>query len=81
MVVRCVYTFAIGGVFASQTRRYGFILRGTLVDMSTRGDTAHSDEVVLVIVHNLFLGMLGVSAFCAKGYRFKAKPVYPFFFC
>ena len=49
-------------------------LRGTLVDISTRGDTAYSDEFVLVIVHNLFLGILGVSAFRAKGYRFKAKP-------
>ena len=46
-----MYIFAIGGFFASQTRRYGFILRGTLVDISTRGDTAYSDEVVLVIVH------------------------------
>ena len=26
----------------------------------------------------LFLGILGVSAFRAKGYRFKAKPVYRF---
>ena len=68
----------VGGFFASQTRRYRFILRGTLVDISTRGDTAYSDEVVLVIVHNLFLGILGVSALHAKGYRFKAKPVYRF---
>ena len=75
VVVRCVYIFAIGEFFASQTRRYGFILRGTLVDISTRGDTAYSDEVVLVIVHNLFLGILGVSAFRAKGYRFKVRPV------
>ena len=69
-----MYIFAIGGFFASQTRRYGFILRGTLVDISRRGDTAYSNEVVFVIVHNLFLGILGVSAFRAKGYRFKAKP-------
>ena len=34
-----------------------------------------SNEVVLVIVNNFFLGILGVSAFRAKGYRFKAKPV------
>ena len=56
------------------------LLRGTLVDISTRGDTAYSDEFVLVIVHNLFLGILGVSAFRAKGYRFKAKPVCRFLF-
>ena len=30
------------------------LLRGTLVDISTRGDTACSDEVVLVNVHKLF---------------------------
>ena len=78
VVVRCAYIFAIGGFFASQTRRCRFILRGTLIDIATRGDTAYSDEVVLVIVHNLFLGILGVSAFRAKGYRFKAKPVYRF---
>ena len=70
VVVRCAYIFAIGGFFASQTRRCGFILRGTLIGIATRGDTAYSDEVVLVIVHNLFLGILGVSAFRAKGYRF-----------
>ena len=75
-----MYIFAIGGFFASQTRRYGFILRGTLVDISRRGDTAYSNEVVLVIVHNLFLGILGVSAFRAKGYRCKVKPVYRFLF-
>ena len=73
----CIF-FRLGGFFASQTRRYGFILRGTLVDISMRGNTAYSDEVVLVIVHNSFLGILGVSAFLAKGYRFKAKPVYRF---
>ena len=61
-----MYIFAIGGFFASQTRRYGFILRGTLVDISRRGDTAYSNEVVLVIVHNLFLGILGVSAFVRR---------------
>ena len=66
----CSYIFAIGGFFASQKRRCGFILRGTLIGIATRGDTAYSDEVVLVIVHNLFLGILGVSAFRAKGYRF-----------
>ena len=77
-MVRCAYIFAIGGFFASQTRRCGFILRGTLIGIATRGDTAYSDEVVLVIVHNFFWGILGVSAFSAKGYRFKAKPVYRF---
>ena len=77
-MVRCAYIFAIGGFFASQTRRCRFILRGTLIDIATRGDTAYSDEVVLVIVHNLFLGILGVSAFRAKRYRFKAEPVYRF---
>ena len=54
------------------------LLRGTLVDISTRGDTAYSDEVVLV--NTYFLGILGVSAFRAKGYRFKARPVCRFFF-
>ena len=77
-MVRCAYIFAIGGFFASQTRRCRFILRGMLIDIATRGDTAYSDEVVLVIVHNFFWGILGVSAFSAKGYRFKAKPVYRF---
>ena len=76
-----MYIFAIGEFFASQTRRYGFILLGTLVDISTPGDSAYSDEVVFLIVHNLFLGILGVSAFRAKGYRFKVKPVYRFLFC
>ena len=58
-------------------------LRGTLVDISTRGDTAYSDEVVLVNVHKFFFwggGILGVSAFRAKGYLFKAKPVCRFLF-
>ena len=79
-MIRCVYIFVIGDFFPSQTRRYGFTLLGTLVDISTRGDSAYSDEVVFLIVHNLFLGILGVSAFRAKGYRFKAKPVYRFLF-
>ena len=79
-MVRCVYVFVIGDFFPSQTRRYGFILLGTMVDISTRGDSAYSDEVVFLIVHNLFLGILGDSALRAKGYRFKAKPVYRFLF-
>ena len=53
------------------------LLGGRLVDISTRGDTAYSDEVVLVSVH-IFWALLGVSAFRVKRYRFKAKPVYRF---
>ena len=41
---------------------------------------AYSDEVVFLIVHNFFGGILGVSALRAKGYRFKAKPVCRFLF-
>ena len=49
VVVSCVYIFAIGEFFASQTRRYGFILLGALVDISTWGDSAYSDEVVFLL--------------------------------
>ena len=43
------------------------LLRGTLVDISTRGDTAYSDEVVLVNVHNLFFGHVGSFRFSCEG--------------
>ena len=42
------------------------LLRGTLADISTRGDTAYSDEVVLVDVHNLFFGHSGSFRFSCK---------------
>ena len=42
------------------------LLRGTLVDISTRGDTAYSDEVVLVNVHNLFFGHVGSFRFSCE---------------
>ena len=57
-MIRCVYIFAIGKFFASRLGDTAFA-RGTLVDISTRGDTAYSDEVVLVNVHNLFFEHIG----------------------
>ena len=46
-------------------------LRGTLVDISTRGDTAYSDEVVLVNVHKFFFfwrgGHIGSFRFSCEG--------------
>ena len=56
------------------------LLRGIWVGSFTRGDTASSDEVVIVNVHNLFLDILGVPASRAKGYRFEARPVCRFLF-
>ena len=44
------------GSFSLHKRGDNALLRGTLVDISTRGDTAYSDEVVLVNVYNLFFG-------------------------
>ena len=43
------------------------LLQGTLVDISTREDTAYSDEAVLVNVHNLFLGHIGSFRFSCEG--------------
>ena len=43
------------------------LLRGTLVNISTRGDTAYSDEVVLVNVHNVFFGHIGSLRFSCEG--------------
>ena len=43
------------------------LLRGTLVNISTRGDTAYSDEVVLVNVHNVFFGHIGSFRFSCEG--------------
>ena len=43
------------------------LLRGTLVDISTRGDTAYSDKVVLENVHNLFFGHIGSFRFSCEG--------------
>ena len=49
-------TFLRLGSFSLHKRGDTALLRGRLVDISTRGDTAYSDEVVLVSVHNLFFG-------------------------
>ena len=48
------------------------LLRGTLIDISTRGDTAYSDEVVLVNVHKFFFflgggGHIGSFRFSCEG--------------
>ena len=43
------------------------LLRGKLVDISTREDTAYSDEVVLLNVHNLFFGHIGSFRFLCEG--------------
>ena len=43
------------------------LLRGTLADISKRGDTAYSEEVVLVNVHNLFFGYIGSFRFPCEG--------------
>ena len=62
----CVY-FCDWGFFSLHKRGDTALLRGTLVDISTRGDTAYSDEVVLVNVHNLFFGQIGSFRFSCEG--------------
>ena len=46
-----MYIFLRLGSFSLHKLGDTALLRGTLVDISTRGDTAYSDEVVLVNVH------------------------------
>ena len=54
------------GRFSLHTLEDTALLLGIWVDSSTRGDTASSDEVVIVNVHNVFLGILGFPVFVRR---------------
>ena len=54
------------GSFLPHKLGYRFI-GGTLVDISTRGDTAYRDKVVLENVHNLFFGHIESFRFSCEG--------------
>ena len=64
--------FLLLGSFSLHKLGDTVLLQGTLVDISTRGDTAYSDvEVVLVNVHKFFFflggGHIGSFRFSCEG--------------
>ena len=61
-------TFLRLGSFSLHKLEETALLREIWVDSSTRGDTASSDEVVIMNVHNFLGGILGVPSFRVKGY-------------